>query len=1064
MRAKLQYRDGLFSVILKLVDHTISVIQYHKKTAIPIFLSILISLNVVAQDKKVTGTVKDQNGITLPGVGVSLKGTKLGTSTDINGRYSLNVPSGNTTLIFSFIGFVNSEVQINGKTNIDVDLTPDSKSLNEVVVVGYGVQNRKDVTGAVSTVKASELNSTNAVSVDNLLQGKAAGLNITSNSAQPGGALSITIRGALSPFGDNSPLYVIDGLPLTTNSSLDFTSSTGNMRGGIDRSPLASINPNDIESIDILKDASATAIYGSAAANGVILITTKKGKAGKAVVNYSGTYGVQSQKEYLQPLNAKQFRTSVNNLGEEYYRFNNKLAPYGNVNQSSIPSYVPFFNAQQVSNAGAGSNYVDYILREGRIIDQNVSVSGGNEQTKIFTSFNFYDQQALIKNSNFKRYSGRVNVDQKLGSKVNLSVGLTYSQVNNDNVSVGSSADIESPSLIQSALQFAPDVALFDANGLPNTGYYARTANPASFFMITNQTFTKRLIATPKLQINILEGLKLNFTGGIDNTSSDRSFFVPVEANFTTVTEGDAQRGFSKQNNYSAESFATYDKQFKNGRFSGVAGVGYYNTVYDGFGLDAVGFTTSAFGVDNIGIAYNKLLSSVYSNRTERNKLSQFTRLNYTLMDKYIVQVTGRFDGSSSFPSTQQFGFFPGASLGWIINEESFLKDASYLNLLKLRAGYGTTGNESITASGNYGRSLYSLTTNYSYLIGNQLFNSGFIQTQLGNPELKWETNETINLGLDFGFFNNRISGSAEFFIRTAKDLLDFRILPSANAIGTQAFNVGSTRSKGFEFTLRTQNIVKDNFSWSSIVTLGTAKTYWLERNPAVTLAAFIGKNDPINAIYGWKTDGIIRSASEIPAYQTGAYVGNVKYLDSSGDNKLDIDDVVNLGNFDPKASFGLNNTINYKGIDFNFFIYGNYGGITFDGYQNYINTFNLLRIGAPVNAEIRSTDIYTSFNQNATYPGLAPDVAAGNNPTGTNDFRLQKNSYFARLKNLTLGYSLPTKIVKSQSFLKTARVFVDVQNVGFITNIKGLDPEMDRNNNPYPTALTTSFGISAQF
>jgi hypothetical protein len=334
----------------------------------------------------------------------------------------------------------------------------------------------------------------------------------------------------------------------------------------------------------------------------------------------------------------------------------------------------------------------------------------------------------------------------------------------------------------------------------------------------------------------------------------------------------------------------------------------------------------------------------------------------------------------------------------------------------------------------------------------------------LGNPELKWETDETINLGLDFGLFNNRISGSAEYFVRTANDLLDFRILPSANPIGIQAFNVGSTRSKGFEFTVRTENIVGTNFSWSSLITLGTAKTFWLERNPAVKLAGYIGANDPINAVYGWRTDGIIRSQAEIPVHQTGAFVGNIKYRDLNRDNKLNIDDVTYLGNRDPKGTFGLNNTFNYKGLDLNFFLYGAYGNFTADGFETFRNPGNLVRIGAPFNAATISTDIYTSFNPNGTYPGFANDVAAGSNPTGQNDFRKIANSYFARLKNVTLGYGLPNSLLKSKRILKSARIFIDFQNLGFVTNIRGLDPEMDRNNNPYPTALTTSFGISAQF
>ncbi|HEY0053835.1 MAG TPA: SusC/RagA family TonB-linked outer membrane protein [Pedobacter sp.] len=1039
---------------------------YKVKSKTVSFLCLLFLLvsfsNVMAQSESVSGLVTDETNQPLPGVTIIVNGANKTLTTDNNGRFTISGISGLEKLTFSYIGFSSQEVLINKRSTIDVTLVSESKSLQDVVVVGYGVQNRRDVTGAVSTIKASELNHTNAVSIDNMIQGRAAGLNVTAGTSQPGGAVIVNIRGALSPRGDNSPLYVIDGLPITNNTSIDYNSSAGGMQGTISRSPLQNVNPNDIESVEILKDASATAIYGSAAANGVILITTKKGKAGETIINYNGSYGIQQPKDYLQPLNASEFRNAVNNLGTEFHKFNNKMAPYGNI--SPGPNYTPFFTSAQLTNAGEGTNYVDYILRDGQTLDQNISVSGGTEKTKIYTSFNYFDQKAVLRTSNFKRYAGRVNVDQKLGRVVKMNIGLSYSQVNNNNVPTGAGGDRESPSLIQSALQFAPDVSTFKPDGTPNVGYYARTANPASFFMLTNNNYTKRFILTPNFEIGILDGLKLNITGGIDNSTSEREFFVPVGANFTTITEGNAQKGFVKQNNYSAETYASYNKQFNDlVRFSGIAGVGFYNTFNDGFGLNAVGFNTDAFGVNNIGIAYNRNLSSVYSGRSERNKLSQFTRLNLTLADKYILQATGRFDAASNFPKANRVGFFPGISAGWLINQEGFLKDVSFINQLKLRAGYGTSGNESITANGNYGNSLYALTTNFSYLLGNQFYNTGFIQTQIGNPDLKWETDATTNLGLDFGLFSNRISGSMEYFVRTAKDLLDFRTLPSANPIGPQAFNVGSTRSKGLELTLKTQNFVGPKFSWESTFTFGTAKVYWLERNPAIVRAKYIGENDALNAVYGWKTDGLIRSASEIPAYQTGAFVGNTKFIDLNKDGKLDINDVTNLGDGTPKATFGLNNTIDFKGFDLTAFVYGSYGNITFDGYQNITNAGNLLRVGAPVNAERRSLDIYTSYNPNGTYPGLANNPISGNNPTGISDFRTVQNSYFARLKSVTLGYTLPSTILKSR-FLKFARVFVDVQNLGHLTNIRGFDPEMERNNNPYPTALTTSFGITSTF
>ncbi|MDP5229135.1 MAG: TonB-dependent receptor [Cellulophaga sp.] len=1027
-----------------------------------LFAMLLFShLLFYGQTSPITGTVNDDQGMPLPGASIVVKGTTNGTTTDFDGNFSINA-SGSDILLVSYVGFSPKEITIGNKKSLIIKLESDAQALDEVVLVGYGVQLKKDVTGAVSTVKSEDLNTVNAVTIDNLLQGQAAGLNVTAGTAQPGGALNITIRGAISPNGDNSPLYVIDGLPISNNSSTEFNSAPEGFRGGFARSPLANINPNDIESVDILKDASATAIYGSAASNGVILITTKKGKAGRTTVNYSSTYSIQTAKDYLRPLNASEFRRGANDFGTEQFRANNQLAPYGNGN-TPITNFTPFFSESQIANAGLGTNYIDFVIRDGSINDQNVSITSGNENTKIFTSFNFFEQKALLKGSNFKRLSGRINLDQKISSRINFSLGVSYNNTKSDNVATGQSNDIDSPSLLQSALQFAPDILPFDEIGNTTVGYYTRTPNPASYSKITNQNLSTRVILTPSLKINLSNALNLNIVGGIDNTSTERRFFVPVSANFLTVPEGNAQLGNSKLGNYSAETFLNFNNSYGDHRVSAVVGAGYYKNTFSDYGLEAIGFPTDIFGLDNIGIANNKLQSNVSSNRgVTRIKLSQFTRLNYTLKDKYILQFTGRFDASSNFPENNKVGFFPGISAGWIASEESFMKDITWLPELKFRAGYGTTGNESITANNIFGSSLYALTTDFSYLIGNQLSNSGFIQTQLGNPDLKWETNITINAGIDFALLKNkRITGSVDYFQRTAEDLLDFRTLPSSNANTVQVFNIGSTRSTGIEVSLRTENVITDNFSWSSLFTFGTARTFWVERNPGVELASYIGENDAINAVYGWRTDGLIRTADDIPDYQPNALVGNIKYVDLNEDGQLDIDDVTNLGDFSPRGSFGINNNITYKNFDLTFQIYGTYGNLTFDGFQTFAQPAILARQGAPTNVEANTLNVFTSFNPNGIYPGFAPDAAGNNNPTRVSDYRTVENSYFARLKNVNFGYSIPMDEV---SFIQSARLFVNFDNLLFVTNSRGLDPEMERNNNPYPTALTSAIGISVQF
>lgn len=1018
-----------------------------------------INLSIYAQQTERFGIVTDENSQPIPGVNILVKNTNRGTTSDFDGNFSI-MATNDETLVFSSLGFETQEILLGAVESFSIKLKESTESLEEIVLVGYGTQRRKDVTGAVSAIKEDDLNKVNAVNINNLLQGKAAGLNVVAGTAQPGGALDINIRGVLSPNGNNSPLFVIDGLPITDNSSIEFPSGAQDFRGGFSRSPLNNINPNDIESVEVLKDASATAIYGSAAANGVILITTKKGKEGKATINFTRTYSVQTVKDYLEPLNAQDFRRFSNLFGLERFKFNNQIEPYGDSGVSP-DDYVPFFTEEQIAEAGEGTDYIDYITRDGQITDQNISVTAGNANTKIFTSFNHYKQEAVLRNSNLKRISGRINLDQKIGKRLDLTINASYSQVNSDNVSTGQ-ANIDSPSLIQSALQFPSDIEPFDENGNLNQGYYDRTPNPASFDFITNESINKRLVVTPKIKYNLSKGLDITLTGGIDNTSTERRFFVPVEANFITVPQGNAQLGYTTLDNYSAEGFLDFNRAYGKHRISATAGVGYYRTEFANFNVTAIGFSTDVFGLDNIGIAFNQEQSNFNSSRNARNKLSQFTRINYTFDDKYIFQFTGRFDGSSSFPEANQFGFFPGVSAGWVLSNENFLDNIEWLKLLKLRGGYGSVGNEGITVGNNYAFSLFSLTTVYNYLIGGQLFNSGFIQTQVGNPDLKWETNLSFNVGVDFDLFQNgRVSASVDYFQRTAEDLLDFRILPSSNAITQQAFNIGSTRSNGVEISLRTKNIITNNFTWNSLITLGTVRSFWVDRNPAVELPEYVGENDDIRAVYGWKTDGLIRSQDDIPEYQEGAFVGNPKYVDLNNDGVLDINDVTNLGTTDPRATFGFTNRFKYKNFDLDFAFYGAFDYLSFDANQQFGNSFTLTREGAPSNTDSTVLNTFTSFNPDGFYQGVANDPPSGNNPTGVNDYRTVKNSYFARLRNITLGYTIP---VDNIAFLQSARIYVDFNNLFFITNTRGLDPETERNNSPYPTALTSTFGVSVQF
>ncbi len=1039
------------------------------KKILLLFFMLAFFVQITIAQKVISGTITNSADKTiLPGANIIEKGTTNGTQADINGKYTLTLQRGATILV-SFIGMITREISVGNQTVIDITLDPDVTGLNEVVVVGYGTQTRKSVTGSMSNVKAGDLNLVNAVSMDNMLQGKAAGLNILANTAQPGGGLTINIRGALSPNGSNSPLYVIDGVPITNNGRVDdYKRRQTTFWGGTDRNPLNTINPNDIESVDVLKDASAAAIYGSAAANGVILITTKRGKEQRTTVTYNGTYSVQTLKKYLNPLNSTDFMKYHELYAEEYWKYTNKVAPYGSIDPSTVTPYIPKFSASDISNAGNGinTNWIDFLTQDGLIADQNISIEGGTENTKVYSSFNYLNQKALLRHTGLDRYSGRLNLDQKIGSRVLLKLGISYSQVENQNENTGHQDDPDSPSPLQSAIRFAPTFGVYDSSGNLTHSYLIRTPNPQSWMMIKNDTKATRLLFSPSLAVKVTDALKATVMVGIDESRGEHDFYVPVSAEFQTVLLGDAQLSTNFIGNYNTEGYLSYDKELGTSRLSVVAGAGYYKTAAKNFGLEGIDFFTDAFGTAQVSIASNKDKNSIYSGRSESTKISQFFRVNYTLLDRYIITFNGRNDGSSIWAAGHKWGFFPGISAAWVINQENFMKTIPAINQLKLRAGYGTVGNEGL--GGNYSLSTYGPSDGFVYPFGGKM-SSGVLQIQLGNPELHWEKDITVNAGLDFGLFGDRVSGSFDYYVRTAKDLFNFRTLPSNNAIARIGANVGSTRSRGFEILFKTINISRKDFTWSTDLTFSSYKSYWVERSNPEDLAKtpWVGLNDEIHAVYGWETDGIIRSVAEIPEYQAGAYVGNIKYLDVNKDGKLDENDVQYLGNTDPKAFYGFGNTFTCRGFDLNIFLYGTLGGLQEDNWRSIgaiggsVGLYN----PAPSNAESHVLNTWATFNQDGKYPGVASDVVgSADNPSAYNDLGLRKVNW-GRVKNITLGYNLSPKLLSKTKVIQTVRVYVDIQNLAVFGNHSGLDPEMELNNNfPYPIARTTAFGLSVKF
>ncbi len=1002
----------------------------------------------------ITGTVSDEKGNVLPGANILLKGTNTGTVTDADGKYSIDISqdqAGAGILSFSFIGYNSYEEAIGNRSVINVSLSPDIRTLSEVVVVGYGTTDQKDITGSVVSITTEGLPKAANTSINSQLQGRVAGLNITTPTAQPGGRLNVNIR------GQGTPLYVIDGVPIFNNRApepaINSYSNAAELgfSGGIDRDPLNAINPADIESITVLKDASAAAIYGSAAANGVILVTTKRGKANAGVTTeYRGSYTLQVPKPYYDLLNATEFMQQQVRLSYDQYLNTNNLPPYGN--STTAPVFTPRFSFADMAAAGIGTDWLDLLMRKGRIQEHNVSLSGGTDETRVYTSFNLYDNKAVLENSDFIRYSGRLNVEQKISKWLKLSVNLTMSQTNSNNASSGAGGQGEKFNSLQAAYAFSPALGIYDEDGDYTRTLNTQITNPAAFLIIDDKLRSTRFFMNPNVEVKVTDNLKVNLVGGVDKQKSDRKVFVPAKAQNFLFPDGIAQQATFSVHNYSAEAYATYTHVAGDHDISVVAGAGYYKSFDERFDAQGVGFFTDALGYDNLGLATNTARNFIGSNRSpDLIKISQFLRANYSFKSKYYLTLTARNDGSSNFAANKKWGFFPGISAAWRIRDEAFMSSSQLVSDLKLRVGYGTVGNDANLNA----IALYS-SAGGQFLIGETYYPSVSL-SQLENPDLSWETVRTTNIGIDFGLWNDRLTGSVELFRADRLDILTVTPLPINNAVSSFNTNLGgSQRRQGVELSITSQNL-QGTVGWETSFNISTYNNRWLERSPFITLQPYQNVEDRTDAVYGWRTMGILKSVSERPAYMPNAKPGNIIYEDVSADGLLDVNDVVLLGYSSPKWLFGFGNRFTYKGFDLDIFIYGRLRNFQENDLAGF---YTPGRIGVPqgLNTLKDIKNVWSNDNPDGIYPGVAADAYTGSNPSGTHDF-YRKEVNFARVRNITLGYTF-----SSNRVFRSARLFADVQNVALLTNYDGFDPELAQTANPYPPAVSTTLGVNLTF
>lgn len=1014
----------------------------------------------------------------LEGASIKIRGAEGGTTTNANGEFSLHIPGERAVLIISFVGYESREINVSqSTTSLNIALKPQEGQHEEVVVIGYGTQKKKDLTGAVSSVKAKDLVMSSGPEVGNMLKGKVAGLTIRQNSAQPGGGLDILVRGAGSVNASNAPLIVVDGFPIT---DLVQPGSGGRYDAGT-QSVLNSFNPNDIESIEVLKDASATSIYGSRAANGVVLITTKKGSEGALRVQYSGNYALQKYKNPFDVLPLNEWMQVRNEAAWENWMFENNVYPYGprtieeaEANPVNGP-YRRLYTQNAINNVGRGTDWFDLVTRDGQTMQHNITLSGGTRSTRYLISGNVYNQKAIVKNSDFKRYSFRANIDQDINKFLRTGINVTASRIDNNNTQLGE-GQYENSGIIRAAIQQGPHIPAMDEEGrYPLNPQLALQPNPYSLLTISDKGRIERFLGNFYLDIMPLTGLTVKLKAGIDRGVAGRQNYLPTTTLHGALEQGRAFVSNTESNSYLLEATANYNRNLGAGHnLDLLAGVSQQRFVSASNSAGATGFITDAFLWNNLGAGAIQLPSSSFGSK---NLIaSYFGRVNYNYKGRYYLTATVRTDGASVFAANHKWGTFPSAAIGWNLVEEPYLEFLkNTFSQLKIRLSYGQTGNATINSNAFAAYSAYP-----AWLTGNETRLIGVSLARLENPDLKWETTTGANLGLDFSIFNGKVEGSVEVFRNVISDLLATKRLNSYHEVNTIIANIGKTESKGFEITINTRNIQRKDFQWRTMFALSRYKDTWKERAPDWKPAVFENANDPIRAIYMRVADGILQVGENPPAGQPELKPGMIKIKDIDGfardengnprvdengrfirtgkpDGIIDEADTKLFGTSDPSFMAGITNIITYKRFSLNFDFNGLFGRRFAD--PNYV-AYGVSPAGVYSNGynALRTVkNRWTPENPTEKYPGTFWAWS----PYGAGDFFVQ-DAWFIRLQNVSLGYDLPRKITGKAFSL--VRLNLAAQNLFVITPYKGVDPETDSYTAAYPNIRTFTFGLNLNF
>lgn len=982
---------------------------------ITLLFLLLISVTAMGQQRVITGTVTDAaDGSTLPGVTIVEKGTNNGTTTDHQGNFSLKINASSKILIFSYIGMQTIEMPVKESAVINVKMEATNTLLDEVVVIGYGAVKKSDLTGSVSSIKAEELKKIPVNSLDQGLQGKVTGVQVTQLSSQPGGATMVRIRGGNSIMAGNEPLYVIDGVLVESQIDLSWIGSPA-------QNGLSSINPSDIESIEILKDASATSIYGAKGANGVVLITTKKGKAGKDNLTFETYVGTQIKAGDIEVMNATDFA---------------KLYDEAGVNAD--PNYVPLY--PNPDSLGEGTDWQSEIYRQALIQNYQVSFSGSNDKTTYALSLGYYGQNGIIYGSDFKRYSFRVNLDRKMSKRLTGGTNLSYTQTQANTVPTDTPGGFF-PGVVNTALIFSPILPVYD-----ETGQYTLTDPNADAWLDNPVAVTRdvdavdkvgRLLGNGYLEYLIMKDLTFRTNLGVDIYHSVQDMYTPRYVYSGSFNDGQARFATTDLQNYIFDNTLTYNHVWnKIHSFNAMAGFTYQHNNTRTFIDIATGFPNDILGYYGIQNATN--MPTIYASFTESAAVSYLARVNYNLKQRYLVTLTGRVDGSSKFGSNNRYAFFPSAAVAWRLSEENFLKSVDWISNLKLRMSYGLSGNDRIA---NY--AFIRTISSSIYYFNNSFPGSGFAPDNPGNNNLKWETTAQFDLGLDMGFFKGRISATVDYYYKKTSDLLYYSNLPWATGYASYLNNIGKLRNSGVELALNTLNFVKA-FKWSSslnfslnrnlVTDLNGSELYINNDTYKLKLGnwAVIREGEPMGSFYGLVSDGIWQTEEAATAAIYGAEPGDFKYVDQNGDGKINNEDRLIIGNALPDFTWGFTNTFSFKNFTLDIFLQGSQGNQILNS-----NRFELESGNGLSNASVALLDRWTPENPSNTYPRANRNA----DYLHMSDRYLEDGSYI-RFKTVTLSYDLPEKAVNAIKLTKI-RVYVTAQNLLTFTNYTGFDPEV---------------------